>query len=539
MFVFLILSLFRCGLQHDEHNQTQIVRNLETWAFNRTDEENATLTNGFHDLAGIRSFIPDQEFKVRIIGGVDGSSLLHTVSRGKSQQLSGQCWLKHGTLRTNEDCQQLVGVFKIITHKDYIGKTKMHDIALVKVKTPLAFNQCVRPIEIWRKPLILNKKCTVTGWGSTRENGPQANRLQEVNVTILSPETCDTFYHGAMQTNMFCAGQLEGGVDACQGDSGGPLSCYTGSRYELAGVVSWGVGCGRVQRPGVYTKAQSYLDWIKEIIKGEEIISDAGSVPEESCGRGDMLTCRLDSSPAKVYRTLEGDERVRSVTEACPHSWPWQVSLQSRGRHYCSGTLIHKHWVLVPQHCRCKATVDTVELGLHDLRFMATQTIPVEEVFNHPDNGTYPPTFDITLIKLSVPAQFDTTIFPVCLPDKNMALDDSWSCVTTGWGSSKSSPKVSTATLHQARLELVNSTACKVSWGDDLITDNQLCADSAGSVACMGDSGGPLLCQKTKGIFYLFGLVTWGSPHCDVHTPVIFSRLSAYQSWIKGIVNNS
>ncbi|CAB1345816.1 unnamed protein product [Coregonus sp. 'balchen'] len=500
------------------------------------------------DLAGVRSFTTEQEMEVRIIGGVEAwahswpwqVSLRFTTMPACGGAIIAPQWVltathcfkqynkvdfwtvmagKHDLENPNEECQQLVGVSKIVTHKDYNRITKMHDIALVKLKTPLIFNQCVRPIEIWMRPIEPKKQCTVTGWGTTRENGPRANRLQEVNVTCLSQEDCNKFYHGAVQPTMFCAGDPEGGVDACQGDSGGPLSCYTGSRYELAGVVSWGVGCGRAQRPGVYTKVQVYLDWINELIK-------------ESCGQSEILTCRLDSRPAGVYVTLEGEVRVGSVTEACANSWPWQVSLQSKGRHYCSGTLIHHHWVLAPQHCHCKPTVDTVVLGGHDLRFMSTQTILVEEVFSHPHDGTFPPTSDLTLIKLSVPARF------VCLPHEDVKLDDSWSCVTTGWGSSNSAPKVSRSTLHQARLGLVNRTTCRESWGEDLITDTQLCTDPAGSVSCMGDSGAPLLCQKIKGVFFLFGVVTWGSPSCDLSTPAVFSRLSAYHSWITNITND-
>uniref|UniRef100_H3CMH7 trypsin n=1 Tax=Tetraodon nigroviridis TaxID=99883 RepID=H3CMH7_TETNG len=86
------------------------------------------------------------------------------------------------------------------------------------------------------------------------------DKLQCLNIPILSDRDCKNSYPGMITDSMFCAGYLEGGKDSCQGDSGGPVIC----NGQLHGIVSWGYGCAEKNHPGVYAKVCVALDWLKD-----------------------------------------------------------------------------------------------------------------------------------------------------------------------------------------------------------------------------------------------------------------------------------
>ena len=78
-----------------------------------------------------------------------------------------------------------------------------------------------------------------------------------------------------------CAGG-EDGKDACKGDGGGPLVCDLGGVWNLAGIVSWGIGCGQRDVPGVYVKVIIFLSVTAAIMSSVFACSDwtCRKVPE-------------------------------------------------------------------------------------------------------------------------------------------------------------------------------------------------------------------------------------------------------------------
>jgi secreted trypsin-like serine protease len=177
--------------------------------------------------------------------------------------VAGTNVLSSGVLRIN--------AARLITHTGYNSNTQDQDIALVELKTPLPLGTVMQQIaplapQDEDRVLVVDRPFTVTGWGATAEGGRAVKDLQEVDVPFVSREACNDplSYNGRITDNMICAGKAVGGQDSCQGDSGGPLVFRPdGGEPRLVGVVSWGEGCARPGKYGVYTRLTRYADWVK------------------------------------------------------------------------------------------------------------------------------------------------------------------------------------------------------------------------------------------------------------------------------------
>ena len=65
--------------------------------------------------------------------------------------------------------------------------------------------------------------------------------------------------------NVICATNPK--RSTCQGDSGGPLT-FTNGAPKVVGIISWGKKrCSGDGQPGVYTRVENYLGWIKQAMQ--------------------------------------------------------------------------------------------------------------------------------------------------------------------------------------------------------------------------------------------------------------------------------
>ena len=68
--------------------------------------------------------------------------------------------------------EQNITIDKIVKHPKYDAyKNHDYDVALLKLKTPIKYNNRVRPVCLAKSDFDTGTHCFVTGWGHTSEGG--------------------------------------------------------------------------------------------------------------------------------------------------------------------------------------------------------------------------------------------------------------------------------------------------------------------------------------------------------------------------------
>lgn len=170
-----------------------------------------------------------------------------------------------GTITLN-NIPNKFSVSKIILNEQYDDTSHDYDIALMKLSSPVTYGVTIQPacLPSFDQTFADGTSCWITGFGKTSETSGVSTSLMEANVQLISTNECNSgnVYSGAITDRMLCAGKLSGGLDSCQGDSGGPLVCQVDDRWYLYGVTSWGVGCARKNKPGVYSRVTELVQWV-------------------------------------------------------------------------------------------------------------------------------------------------------------------------------------------------------------------------------------------------------------------------------------
>uniref|UniRef100_A0A4W3I6M6 Peptidase S1 domain-containing protein n=1 Tax=Callorhinchus milii TaxID=7868 RepID=A0A4W3I6M6_CALMI len=211
--------------------------------------------------------------------------------------------------------------------------------------------------------------------------------------------------------------------------------------------------------------------------------------------------------------------------------WPFQVSLQHHGQHFCGATLVSCRWIVSAAHCFENRNEDslTAVFGVHYLNKEMNPNVQIRtirKIIIHPDANFSTTDYDVALLELTTPIHYTDFVQPACLPPATPLFTDGQYCIIIGWG------KISENGILQCILtEALTSQT---------ITRQMMCAGvlEGGKDTCQGDSGGPLLCQDVDSrAWILAGIVSGGIGCARPNLPGIYAKTTAFSNWITEIIN--
>ncbi|XP_065073166.1 uncharacterized protein LOC135697427 isoform X2 [Ochlerotatus camptorhynchus] len=499
--------------------------------------------------------------------------------------------VKVGDLDIHNDSPgaQILRIERFIKHPNYMEGFLENDIALLKLATDVKIGPDALPACLVDNELTM-PMYEMAGLGPynlnnfLRDNEAISNNktlvLTRMRVDPTSCKRMNSPYVMCAQNNKFLVPQT------CRVEHGGPLERETWhyDRYYtyVFGLTAAGENCG-FGKEAYFVRTSAHIKWIESIVLGkqqqpqnrrfrrqivfpdDDYFSSSSysmlGVPCRTAQNSAVKFCRHGLDPIvccekpaeeekfsmkkcvsywKQYKRREDDEYESIPSEGRPvqeGEYPHValVGIQQNGRSYwsCIGVLVSDRFVLSSADCVKSRRQNVVRLGAVELE-KGTQDISVEQITFNPGYNTAASKGNLALLKLASRAIFSDRVLPACL-----------------WPNHSSVPlKLYTLGLDddhvivRPRVARYNQDCRKFYQLTNLVDEEQFCAENYyfTNNSCQDRNGDPLEGIISTGdikISIVVGLSSYnvGCPG-ESDSITIYARLSAYNSWIRSIVES-
>lgn len=204
---------------------------------------------------------------------------------------------------------------------------------------------------------------------------------------------------------------------------------------------------------------------------------------------------------------------------------PYQVSLQWYNLHFCGGTLYSRNMVVSAAHCLDKRDPEDIFVRAgSSMPGVGGQIFGVVGIAVHEQYSRNQSTYDIAIIRLDACVPLTNRIQTIKLakfvPRNNVAV------LVSGFGRTKSGKQAER--LMGVVVRIVSRKKCAEIFGEEYITETNICAAAPGRDACQGDSGGPLVYKKK-----LVGVVSWGKGCANRMYPGVYASIPYLSAWVR------
>ena len=262
---------------------------------------------------------------------------------------------------------------------------------------------------------------------------------------------------------------------------------------------------------------------------GDKVIGDR-TLDDKVIG-GINVGSSLFNQQQEIDGRIVGGEAVKT------NSYPWIVSLQTNGRHFCGGSLIHSNWVMSAKHCVAqKSNMNDLMVKVGGLNL----NTPSQFIQRRIKRKIEHPNIDICLLELESPI----TERPSIRLNGNRNLTSGTISKALGWGLLSEGSGLLPNLLQQVNMPLVSDEDCSKSYPNQFDSVSEVCAgyELGGKDACQGDSGGPLIIQRVSTANLdgqtLIGITSWGDGCARAKKYGVWAKVASIIPWIKDYIPN-